>query len=105
MKLRYSPAERIGVDLGGAACSTDGYNSRVYAGGSSFPGVFGSTALYDRTLLLFAQLSVELTEDLTVRAAASRRVVEDALFLGSGWEETEGDSRTELGFQLDYAFR
>ncbi len=105
LKFRYSPADRVTIDFGGAACSTDGYNSRVYAGGSSFPGVFGSTALYDRTILLFTQLSFNLTEDLVIRGAVSHRTVEDAAALGSGWEETEGDSRTELGFQLDYAFR
>ncbi|MBN2607558.1 MAG: hypothetical protein JXA64_00465 [Candidatus Fermentibacteraceae bacterium] len=105
MKLRYSPADRVTMDFGGAACSTDGYNSRVYAGGSSFPGVFGSTALYDRTILLFTQLSFSLTEDIVLRGAVSHRVVEEADELGSGWEETEGGSRTELGFQLDYAFR
>jgi hypothetical protein len=105
IKMRHSPADRLEMVLGGAACSTDGYNSRVYAGGSYFPGVFGSTALYDRTLLLFAQLSLELSEQFTLRAGTSRRVVEDASSLGSGWEETEGDSRTEFGIQLDYAFR
>lgn len=105
LKFRYSPKTWLTLDLGGAACSTDGYNSRVYAGGSSFPGVFGSTALYDRSFLLFFQVSAEVSEGFFLRGALGRKIVEDAGFLGSGWEETEGDSRTELGFQLDYAFQ
>ena len=90
--------------LGGAACSTDGYNSRVYASASSFPAEFSSTALYNRTFLLFFQVSAEVSEGCFLRGSIDRKIVEDSDFLGSGWEETEGDSRTELGFQLDYAF-
>jgi hypothetical protein len=104
LKLRYSPKSWLLLDLGSASCSTDGYNSRVYASGSSFPGVFGSTALYGRSFLFFFQVSAELSEDFFLRGAAGWKTVEDAEYLGSGWEETEGDSRTELGFQLDYAF-
>jgi len=105
LKFRYSPESWLILDLGGAACSTDGYNSRVYAGGSSFPGVFASTALSGRSFLLFLQASAEISEDFFLRGACGWKTVEDAGVLGSGWEETEGDSRTELGFQLDYAFQ
>lgn len=105
LKLRYSRGRGLRLDLGGAACSTDGYNSRIYAGGSSFPGVFSSTAIYGRTILLFSQLSVSLTDELWLRGAVSRRTVDGAPSLGSGWEETMGDSRTDFGFQLDYAFQ
>ncbi|OPL18124.1 MAG: hypothetical protein AVO35_06370 [Candidatus Aegiribacteria sp. MLS_C] len=105
IKLRYLPSEVFTVDLGGAACSTDGYQSRIYAGGSSFPGVFGVTALYGRTMAVFFQLSAEIGEGASLRFALSRRATENVESLGSGWEETEGASLTELGFQLDYALR
>ncbi|MFO8184226.1 MAG: hypothetical protein R6U39_08640 [Candidatus Aegiribacteria sp.] len=105
LKLRYTRGRGFRLDLGGAACSTDGYNSRVYAGGSSFPGVFSSTAIYGRTILLFSQLSVRVADKLWLRGAVSRRTVDGASSLGSGWEETQGDSRTDFGFQLDYAFQ
>lgn len=104
LKLRFSPKSWLTLNLGGAACSTDGYNTRIYAGGSSFPGVFGSTTLYGRSFLLFFQASAEVSERLYLRGAAGSRIVENAECIGSGWEETEGDSRTELGFQLDYDF-
>ncbi|MEN8209078.1 MAG: hypothetical protein ABFR50_07485 [Candidatus Fermentibacteria bacterium] len=104
-KLRYTPRNWLTLDIGSAACSTDGYNSRVYAGASSFPGEFGSTTMYNRSFLFFFQASAELSEDFFIRGAVTRKTVEDTDFQGSGWEETEGDSRTELGFQLDYAFQ
>ena len=105
LKFRYTPRNWLTIDLGGAACSTDGYNSRVYAGASSFPGEFSSTALYNRTFLFFAGASAEVSEGLFLRGTIKRKIVEDADTLGSGWEETEGDSRTEMGFQLDYTFQ
>jgi hypothetical protein len=104
LKFRYMPENWLTLDFGGAACSTDGYNSRIYAGGSSFPGVFGSTVLYDRSFLLFCEASAEISDGFFLRCVFERKAVEDVEVLGSGWEETEGDSRTELGFQLDYAF-
>ncbi len=105
LKFRYTPNAWLTLDLGSAACSTDGYNSRIYAGGSSFPGVFASTALYDRTFFMFFQISAEISDSFFLRGAVGNKTVENAAYLGSGWEETEGDSRTELGFQLDYAFQ
>lgn len=104
IKFRYKPESWLTLDFGGAACSTDGYNSRIYAGGSSFPGVFGSTVLYNRSFLLFSQFSAAISDGFFLRGALARKTVEDAEALGSGWEETEGDERTELGFQLDYTF-
>ncbi|MCD4702111.1 MAG: hypothetical protein K8S24_09685, partial [Candidatus Aegiribacteria sp.] len=77
LKFRYIPGNRVTLDMGGASCSTDGYNSRVYAGGSSFPGVFGSTALYGRSFLLFFQVSAEVSDGLFLRGALGRKTVED----------------------------
>ncbi len=105
LKFRYIPRNWLTLNLGGAACSTDGYNSRVYASASSFPGEFGSTALYNKSFLFFFGVAAEISEGFFLRGAVERKIVEDTEFLGSGWEETEGDSRTELGFQLDYAFQ
>jgi hypothetical protein len=101
IKVRYLPLEGITLDAGGASCSTDGYDSRVYFSGAAFPGVFSSTAIYDRTLVLFLQCSAGLSEGMTLRGAVSWRRTDGAVSLGSGWEETQGDSRTEFGLQLD----
>lgn len=105
VKLRYSPFRRVQLDMGGAGCSTDGYSSRVYSGGVSFPGVFGSRTMYNRSFLFFAGISAEITSDLFLRLGFSSLTMEDASSMGSGWEETSGDSRSEMGVQLDWAFQ
>lgn len=104
LKIRYSPISLLSLGLGGAAFATDGYNSRVYAAEPFFPGEFGSTALWDRGFMFHMSVSAEITEDLFLRARFLRKIIENVTVLGSGWEETEGDSRTEFGFQLDCAF-
>ena len=104
LKFRYVPKSWLTLDFGGSACSTGGYNSRIYVTGSAFPGSFSSMALYDRSYFLFFQASAEISEGFFLRGAFGRKTVEDAEALGSGWEETAGNSRTELGFQLDYTF-
>ena len=104
LRIRYLPVSQLSLGLGGAAFSTDGYNSRIYAAEAFFPGEFGSTALWDRGFMFHLSVSTEISEDLFLRARFLRKIIEDATVLGSGWEETEGDSRTEFGFQLDCAF-
>lgn len=104
LRIRYSPVSLLSLGLGGAAFSTDGYNSRVYAAKAFFPGEFGSTALWDRGFMFHVSMSAEISEYLFLRARFLRKIIEDAAVLGSGWEETEGDSRTEFGFQLDCVF-
>lgn len=104
VRLRYSPLSSMTLGLGGAAFSTDGYNSRLYASGPTFPGEFGSTALWNRGIQLHLSISAEVGNSLFLRARFLRKIIENVSVLGSGWEETEGDSRTEIGFQLDCAF-
>ncbi len=105
LKFRYVPKSWLTVDFGGSACSTDGYNSRIYATGSAFPGCFSSIALFDRSYFLFCRASAEISEGFFLRGAFERKTFEDTEALGSGWEETAGNSRTKLAVQLDYTFQ
>jgi len=104
IRVSLKPWTTTGIDMGGAACSTDGYNSRIYAGNCRFPGEFGATALYGKMLLLFCGLTVKTSEYLTLRLCVSRHTAEGVSSMGTGWEETLGNSRTKTGFQLDYEF-
>jgi hypothetical protein len=54
--------------------------------------------------VLQAAASVEAVEGLFLRGAAGWIRREGQGSLGSGWEETEGDSRTEVSMQLDWSF-
>ena len=104
IRLRLRPRRWLSLRLGAAGFSTDGYDSRAYVVALAFPGEFGSAQVQGRGMLLQASVSVEPQEGLFLRCGAGwlRREGEDAL--GSGWEETEGDSRTEISGQLDWEF-
>ena len=104
VKFRYRPREWLSLDLGSAFSSTDGWNSRVYSSGGYFPGKFSSATLYGNMTFLYTVLSIEASPGLFFRAGAEHLTKRGAESLGSGWEETQGDSRTRLGLQLDYSF-
>ncbi len=104
-RLRHRTGRRFEFGLSAAGCSTDGWNSRVYAYSLSFPGEFGSIAMYGKTFLLQASAMVNLSPEAVLRARGSWYFREGEEVLGSGWEETEGPSRTTLGVQLDWGFQ
>jgi len=104
LRLKYSPIDALRLSTSAAGFSTDGYNSRVYAAELAFPGEFGSIPLYGKGFLLQASVSLNPRENIDLRARIAWQQREGVDHLGSGWEETEGGSRTEAGIQLDYSF-
>lgn len=104
-RIRHRVSELFEYGLSAAGCSTGGWESRVYAYSLSFPGEFGSRALYDNSVLLQASATYNLSASAVLRSKCSWYCMEGSESLGSGWEETEGSSRTELGLQLDWEFR
>ena len=104
-RLKHKPCSLIEWSISAASCSTDGWASRIYAYSLSFPGEFGSTALYNNSVLLQMSVSMHISDDTVLRARTSWYRMEDAESLGSGDEETEGPERTEAGIQLDWSFR
>ncbi len=90
------------VSASAAAADTEGYASRVYVYRLSFPGEFGSCALYGRSALLQASLSVEPARGWRLRFRIGRFHGYGRDSLGSGYEQTEGPSRTDAGLQLDW---
>jgi hypothetical protein len=103
-RLRLRPRRWLTLRLGAAGFSTDGWNSRAYVVALAFPGEFGSTQVQGRGMMLQAAASVEAREGLFLRAGAGWMRREGAEALGSGYEETRGDSRTEASCQLDWSF-
>jgi hypothetical protein len=104
-RLRHRVSPRLEYSLSGAACSTDGWASRVYAYALSFPGQFGSTALYNSSVLLQAAVSVHISPDAVLRGKYSWHLMQGEESLGSGYEETPGSSRNAAGLQLDWKFQ
>ncbi len=103
-RLRLRPRRWLSLRLGAAGFTTDGWNSRAYVVALAFPGEFGSTQVQGRGMMLQAAVSVEPREGLFLRGGVGWLRRQDAETLGSGYEETEGGSRTEASCQLDWSF-
>ncbi len=104
VRLKHSPVPCLEVTVSAAAGSTDGWNSRVYAYSLSFPGEFGSKALYNSSVLLQTQVSAHISNAATLRVKAGWFNMQGADLIGSGSSETQGSSRTTAGLQLDWEF-
>ncbi len=104
VRLKHSPVSALDITVSAAAGSTDGWNSRVYAYSLSFPGEFGSKALYNSSVLLQAAVCVHISDSATLRAKAGWFNMQNAVSIGSGSSETQGSSRTTAGMQLDWEF-
>ncbi len=99
-RLRHRLSQAFEYSLSGAACSTDGWESRVYAYSLSFPGQFGSSALYNKAVLLQAAVSVHISPNAVLRGKYSWYSMQGEESLGTGYEETPGSSRNAWGFSL-----
>jgi len=100
LKHRFRPW--LEATFSAAGAETDGYPSRVYIYKLSFPGEFGSSAMYGSCAVLQASVSVALGEDWRARGRISRFHWYDRESMGTGYEETPGPARTEAGLQLDW---
>ena len=96
-----SPAFSIGLSC--TAFSTDGYASRIYSSDASLPGEFGSSALWGSGFRLSVRGSATLSTGLYLRLSAGHTRKENVSSIVTGWEETDGGGRTELGLQVDYS--
>ncbi len=104
IRLKHSPVTDLDITVSAAAGSTNGWNSRIYAYSLSFPGEFGSQALYNSSVLLQGAVSAHISESAIFRLKGSWYSMEGAEFLGSGSSETEGPSRTSAGIQIDWDY-
>lgn len=102
LRLKHRFVHWLEATVSAAGADTDGYTSRVYAYKLSFPGEFGSSAMYGNCAVLQASVSASLGEDWRVRCRISRFHMYDRESIGSGYEETVGPNRTETGLQLDW---
>ena len=104
VRLKHSPVTKLDVTVSAAAGSTNGWNSRIYAYSLSFPGEFGSMALYNSSVLFQGAVSVHISGSAVLRVKGAWYSMEGAEFLSSGSSETEGPSRTSAGMQLDWHY-
>jgi len=103
-RLRYDLNSQWRLWAGAIAFSTRGYNSRIYAAEIVFPGEFGSVSLWDSGFMLQGAVSLSIPNGFKLTARGYWKNFENLKVIGSGWEETVGNSRYGAGLQVDYSF-
>lgn len=102
VRFVWSASNWLEVRAACTAYGTDGWESRVYCSELGFPGEFASSPQWGRGFLMQISPSVEPGAGVEARLKFSLLQREGVESIGSGLEETSGDSRTEAGIQVDF---
>lgn len=78
---------------------TDGYNSRLYAYENDVLYSYSIPAFFDKGFRYYLNLNYDLTRKLTLWVRWAQTIFRDKKSIGSGLDEIEGNSRSELRLQ------
>ena len=83
---------------------TDGYNSRVYLYEQGPLYTYSSLQLYGEGLRYWLMARVSLGRNLTLTAKAGVTDYRDRQTIGSGYQQIDGSSQTDLDLQVRWKF-
>ena len=102
--IRLSLRDNIQLDARITVFDTESYGSRVYQFENDLLYVFASQVLFDRGQRMYVLLNYEPFSFLELWGKVGITKYEDALFIGSGLNEIQGDTRSEIGIQARIVF-
>jgi hypothetical protein len=79
---------------------TGGFNSRIYAYESDVLYGYSIPAFFDRGMRYYMNLNYDLNEKLTLWVRFAQTRYKNKQYIGSGLDEIEGNTRSELKFQM-----
>lgn len=83
---------------------TNSYNTRIYVYESDVQYSFSIPAFYDKGLRYYLNLQFDLTKNWKCWLRYASTVYRDKKIIGSGLDEIQGNSRSEVKLQLQYNF-
>lgn len=83
---------------------TEGYNSRIYAFENDVAYNYTVPALYDKGFRYYLILSLDLTRKLQLETRLAQTIYKEKNGVGTGWDETPGNKRTEVKLQAMWLF-
>ncbi len=99
--LQYQPAKfPLSLAARAAWFSTDGYNSRIYAYENDLLYTFSIPANYGRGFRTYLNLRYKIAKNLDCWFKISNTHWTDRETISSGYNEIQGNNKTELKFQL-----
>jgi hypothetical protein len=99
--IQYSPI-KIPLKISGrlAWFSTDSYNSRIYAYENDLLYTFSIPAFYGKGFRTYINLNYKIAKNLDFWFKAGNTLWNDRDVISSGYNEIQGNNKTELKFQL-----
>ncbi len=83
---------------------TEGYNSRIYTFENELLYNFFIPAFFERGIRSYLLLKYELLENLDIWLKYGLTVYSDKQMIGSGYNQIEGNTKSEIKLQLRYQF-
>jgi hypothetical protein len=102
--LRLVLQHNMKLDMRLSMFDTDSYASRVYQFENDLLYVFASKMLYKRGQRAYLLLNYEPLDVLELWAKIGITIYEGEQLIGSGLNQIEGDSRTDIGLQIRLQF-
>lgn len=87
-----------------AVFRTDGYNTRIYAYENDVLYSFSVPAYYDRGMRFYVNLRYQAIRGLSIWFRVAMSYYLDQAVIGSGLDEINGNTRTEVKVQVRYRF-
>lgn len=102
--LRLQLKDNLQIDTRLTMFDTESFATRVYQFENDLLYVFASQALFNKGQRLYALLNYEPYDFLEIWAKFGITVYEDEQVIGSGLNQIEGDTRSEVGIQARVMF-
>ncbi|NGP87802.1 helix-hairpin-helix domain-containing protein [Fodinibius halophilus] len=102
--IRFQLRDNLQLDARLSMFDTESFDTRVYQFENDLLYVFASQALFDKGQRMYALLNYEPFDFLELWAKFGITVYEDKQVIGSGLNQVEGDTRSEVGIQARLKF-
>lgn len=102
--VRLQPITSLRIDARVTLFDTDSFRTRVYQFESDLLYVMSNTALFDRGQRAYISIKYEATDYLDAWFKYGITVYEDTHTISSGLNEIQGNTRSNLGFQIRLKF-
>jgi hypothetical protein len=102
--VKWNVSEPLTMQARLAVFETDSYDSAIYEFEDEVPGAYSNPALYGRGMRWYFILRYQLFSKMYVAAKYAQTVKDGVTSMGSGNDETIGDTQSVLSLQIDVRF-
>ncbi len=102
--IRWLPIENLTVDMRMAVFETESFTSRIFTFENDLLYVFSNTALFGQGQRAYVLMRYSASRNVDFWLKYAATVYEDRQVIGSGLNESEGNTRSQIGLQMRVTF-